>query len=409
MNIKSIKSTIYLYIIFALILLLCVIIFSPDKMVFDERFFIPNIKTLEQYGFSFAFLRNMTGQSPGPLYQYIYYSIGHIIPLTPKSMRVINYFFLLGNLYLLQLLARMDQEKNAILVPLLIVGIPMTWSISGMAMTEWPSLFFCLLSVLLLRKALATHTKFSFALSALAGLSAGTAIIGRSPFLMVLPAAFMLYSLPHRKNNVSIFILSSMIFPAILFYAWKGLVPPDLQSLQSGFNLTFLCLGFLYFAITTIIIYPGLFNIKRIHYFIGVIVIILSFIINAFFFKLSYTPMNGVVTSNLIPQSVRILYPYIFFPVAFGASYIFLVSLLIHFIENEQNTWRLFYLIISILIMVTTIKSTAHFSSRYVMQAYPFFLLYIASNIKINKYLLIRIVIGTIIGIISLYRCYQVF
>jgi len=41
-----------------------------------------------------------------------------------------------------------------------------------------------------------------------------------------------------------------------------------------------------------------------------------------------------------------------------------------------------------------------------VMQAYPFFLVYIAANIKINKYLLLRAIIGVAIGIMSLKSVY---
>lgn len=406
---SNISTAICLYVCLSLLFLLYLIGSSTGKVVFDERFFFPNIKVLEQYGFSFAFLKNMKEQSPGPLYQYIYYPLKYIMPLTPKNLRYVNFLFLVGDLYFLHLLVRLDQNKNTFLIPLLIVGIPMTWGISGIAMTELPSLFFCLFSIWLFRRALNSGSKLPLILSAFAGLAMGTAIIGRSPFLMVLPAILLIYSLPGKGWHTSTFLAFSVIFPCVVFYAWQGLVPPDVQNIQSGINPMFLFFAVTYLVLATIVIYPSFFILPKTHYGVAAIIAVLSFLGNIIVCKISYSPMNGVLTSKLIPRVIQTIYPYLFLPMAIGITYIFATALFFHLMRNKQSFWKLFYLIISLLIIVTTVKSSAHFSSRYVMQAYPFFLLYVAGSIKVSKFLLLRVVVGTVIGIASLCACYAIY
>ena len=76
--------------------------------------------------------------------------------------------------------------------------------------------------------------------------------------------------------------------------------------------------------------------------------------------------------------------------------------------KENKNAWQYFLLVIAALISLTTIKSSAHFTSKYVLQAYPFFLLFIAKDIKTDKYLLLRVIIGTLIGIAAMYSYYVI-
>lgn len=404
----NIEWFICLYIIAALIFLCFFIAFSPNKYVFDERDFMPNVAVLSKYGYSFDFLRNIKGQSPGPLYQFIYYPISYIIPLTPHNIRFVNLFILLCDLYLLYLLLRIELKKHALLITLLFISIPMTWNVTGMAITELPSIFFCFLSLLLLKKSFLVQYNASIYLSFFAGLAAGLATIGRTPFLMILPASLVLYKFSGRNIQTTIFLIAGIIFPAIVYYAWQGLVPPDVQNIQSGYSIPCLFLCITYFAITVLIIYPELFRIERKHYYLAFLITILSVGANVFIFKIKYLPMHSVVTSKFIPQSIYSLYPYLFEALTVGCSYLFTISMYIHVKTNKPGLWDLFLLTITMLIILTTIKSAAHFSSRYVMQAFPFFLLYIANSIRINKYLLLRVIVGTIIGLASLHSYYIV-
>jgi len=406
-NSIKISALIYLFFSLCLLFLLYLICTSPTKFIADERDFFPNIKVLEQYGMSFAFLNNIKGQSPGPLYQYIYHSLSYIMPLTPRNMRLVNFAFLLSNLYFLYLLISYHVKKHALLIALLFLAVPMAWSISGVALTEMPTFFFSFLSMLFLKNALAKESKASIILSIIGGLCAGTAIIGRSPYLMVIPPVLLFFSLPGKKLCITLFVLFAMLFPALVFYAWKGLVPPDVQNIQSGYQAGYVLLAFMYFAIATVIIYPGFFAIKKGYYYSAVLIIFLSFIFNMFFAHIKYMPFRGMIgLLKIIPPSTGESAEYVFPSLILGVVFIFFISLYAYIIKNRQDVWSVFMLIISLLIVFTTIKSSAHFTSKYVMQAYPFFLVYIAANIKINKYLLLRAIIGVAIGIMSLKSVY---
>ena len=403
----NINIIIIFFLLIGLVVLLLLIASSPNLIVADERFFLPNLLVYKKYGLSFDFLRNMRDQSPGPLYQAIYTPLSNFISLTPKILRYFNFIFLLFNICLLYVLLTTEKIKNAFLICLLFLAIPMAWDIGGMAFTEMPAIFFCLLSIIILRKAILSPAKFSIPIAAIAGLTAGISVMGRTPFLMIIPASFLLFNISGKKLEITFFILCSMIFPCIVFYVWKGLVPLDVQGIQSGYNFSYIFLCFTYFAISVLIIYPELYKIDKKHYIIASAIIIIAFILNFFFFKISYMPMNGAIQPKNLPKSIMVFYPYIFEAFSIGISYIFIVAIVNH-AKKSQSTLKWFYLAFCFLIAFTTIKSAAHFSSRYIMQAYPIFILYIASEIKINKYLLLRCIVGTIIGIISLESYYTI-
>jgi len=400
-------SRIILYtLLFTMLILVVMLGISPDKFISDERYFMANLNLLGDEGFTFRFLRDMKLQSPGPLFQYLYYPVGLVIPLTPKIMRIFNFLFLGGNLFLLHRLIREQGVKNAWIIALLIMAIPMTWVDAGMAFTDLPSLFFALLGIFLLNKAVDLTGNTALICAVAAGLCEGLGIIGRSPYLMILPAALVLFMMRGKSLHLILFIVFSAIFPAILFYAWGGLVPPDCQGIQSGLKPEYITLFVLYFSVTNLIINPQLFVMKKMHYLIALILFVIFFAINASILKISYLPMNGILTAKRIPALVFRFLPYVAPSLVAGFCYLFVLSLYKNFRENTQTPWTIFLLAATFLIMGTTAKSTAHFTSKYVMEAYPFFLVYIARFVKIDKYLLLRIIIGAIAGIASLHSYY---
>jgi hypothetical protein len=404
-NNGEIKNTIQYFFLFALLVLLVLIAISPSTIVADERFFLPNLKVYQQYGLTFDFLRNMRDQSPGPLYQAIYTPLTHLFPLTPKVLRFLNYIFVVLDIYLLYRLLISENVKNAFGVSLLFMAIPMAWDVAGMAFTEMPAIFCCLAALIMLRRSLLGTDKYSILLAIAAGLTAGAAIMGRSPFLMVVPSAFLLFKIPGKRIEVVLFMISTMIFPSIVFYVWKGLVPADVQGIQAGYNFFYIFLCLNYFAVSAFIVYPDMFRIGKQHYYIAIAVLVIAFILNMFVFRISYMPMNGALPPKSVPKFFAPIYPYIFEAFSTAVSYIFAVALFKHAHKN-QDLFKWFYLAFCLFIAFTTVKSAAHFSSRYIMQAYPIFLLYIGHQIKFNRNLLWRCIAGCIIGIISLESYY---
>jgi len=397
------------YLSAVLILLFVLILRSTSKVVFDERDFMPNFYLMKKLGFSFDFLKQLKNQSPGPLYQYIYYLMDFFIPVSPKVVRISNYFIYLGDLYLIYLLLKAETKNGLFVLALLFTAIPNTVGIAGIGMTEAPSLLFCLGAVLLLKRSLEQSGPINWALAALAGVCMGLSIIGRTPFLMVLPAVFVLITKADKIMHILLFLIFASVLPLIMFCTWHGLVPPYVQGIQSGYNLFFLFLTIMYFAINTLIIYPEFFLVKKIHYLIGFLVAIVALLLNMLVFKVDYTAMNGVVKTQNSGGIFVTVYRYSFLAFSVGVSYVTLVAFSSYVKKNKPDRWHLFYMLICAFILVSTIKSPAHFSSRYVLQAYPFFILYVSRNIKINWLLLFTVIIGTIIGLTSLINCYAIF
>jgi len=413
MNIPSskikISFVIYAFLALCVFALFFLIKISPNKLLADERDFYPNIKVLQHFGYTFEFLRNIVGQSPGPLYQFIYEPLGHFIALTPLNMRYVNFLFLAGTIYFLYLLIQSNGTKNPFLIALLLLGLPMTWIVSGTALTEMPTLFFLLFSIHLLRKSLCGRSGYSLLLAATAGLLAGLAIIGRSPFLMVIPAAVVLFKDTENKVGVVIFIVTASILPCIVFYAWNGLVPPNVQNIQSGYQVGYFLLCIAYFCLMNIILYPTFFYVNKRHFYAAICLTAIAVTVNLLLIHLKYLPFNGVLKLARIDQgphsnALEQLFPAII-P---GVAYLFAVSFYNHIRNSRPDIWNLFLLASCMMILLTTIKSSAHFTSKYVIQGYPFFLIYISRNIIVNKWLLVRVMVGALIGIVSLCSYYVI-
>src|ERR1700739_804345 len=216
------NKIIYNLVLFALIaapvILLAMILRSPGILINDENNFTHNIPLLGQYGLSAKFLNSLFNQSPGPLYQLIYYPL-HFIGIRPiREYRIINLLFLYGIVYLLYRLLKLENTDNVFLKSLMIFIIPVTWATGGLALTEIPTMFFVLCSLLVLKISL-TETKYQLLLLSVSGLLLGISIIGRMQFLVIIPAAIylLIQSKGIDKKYIVTFLLLSSISPLYLF------------------------------------------------------------------------------------------------------------------------------------------------------------------------------------------------
>lgn len=409
-NAKTLNQLLLFILVAAPVILLVLIFRSPARLIYDENNFYYNIQLLTNRGFTIDFLRTLRNQSPGPLYQFLYYlpfehGVSSIIPY-----RIFNYIFLGGTIFLLYKLIEFETDEKPLLKSLLLFAIPLTWTTGGLALTEIPTFFFALLSLYVLKPAL-NGNKNTFLLFAISGLLLGLTIISRSPFLMIIPAAAFLFTRTKNINKTAMipYFLLALLLPFAIFYVWKGLVPPGVQNIQSGLSPLFLAYTFGYTCLFIFIIYPGWFNLPR-AYYIGLLgLLAVLFVLNLTIFKVSYMPMKSL--NSVIPQSIynptesflSILMPCIIccLCVLYVLSFGFQVR------NNLSSPWRTFLLLTAILIAITTLKSAAQFSTRYPYQSFPFLLIFCAPHIKINKGLIVRASLGIIVGIISLLGYYQ--
>ena len=407
---KMARYTLMAILFAAPIVLFILICRSTSRIIYDENNFYYNILLVREYGFTIKFLCNLRNQSPGPLYQLLYYPLFYLGAKAIFYYRLMNFIFLLGCIFMLFRLMSKELIVNPLMKALLLFGIPLTWTTGGLALTEIPTFFFAIASCYCLKAGL-EHEKKSPLLLTISGMLLGLTIIGRSPFLMVIPAsAFLFISWKHaNKFALLSYFICALCLPAALFYIWKGLVPPDVQKIQSGLNPLFLAYTFAYTCVFLFIIYPAWFKIGVIWYKIVSVMLIVAFLLNLFVFHKEYLPLKSAI--SLLPASISALMGHLianFIPCfLFCLSILHVIALGKQIIKSTQDPWRIFLLLAATFIALTTVKSAAQFSTRYPYQSMPFLLLYCAPWIRLNMGLAFRITIGIILGIISLTGYYQ--
>ena len=156
--------------------------------LFDEAFFVKNFELYEKYGLSREFLLQMQDQAPGPLYEFVHFAFRPLTNLTTPGIRLVNVFLLGMTILLLAKIISLTHSKSfvhALNFAVALIAIPMIWQVTGLALTEMPTIFFSILSVLLLLLAIRNENALvkSSLYAVLAGIAFGLSILGRSPFL----------------------------------------------------------------------------------------------------------------------------------------------------------------------------------------------------------------------------------
>ena len=400
------KYSLCLALLSCIFLFLVIVFFSPSSYIYDENNFIPNIETLRTHGLSLTFIYNIKNQSPGPLYQIIYYVLGFGEQSNPVAMRLVNCFFLYATM--ISLFYYFKATRFVIpFVALFLMSAPMTWVVSGMALTEVFAMFFMVLGIMMLYLCLFVESNGfkSSTYSMLGGLFLGLSIIGRAPYLMILFIIPFLFFFSRNYVSLIIYIIATSYFPLIVFGTWGGLTPPDVQNVQSGYNFFygFLALGY-QLVITLFISYKWLIVPVK-YYIYSAMVLICAAVFNISFQVVSFDPLRTLAAK--IPMVFfQDNYKYLMPAVLIWMGVLFIVIWLYNFLNKSKTFWDRFILICGILILLTTIKSSAQFSSRYVVQALPLFLISYSSCICFNKTAISLQALGVSFGIASLLSYY---
>lgn len=405
-NINYNKLLIILFIISQCIVLGSILFVSPNHYIYDENNFIKNIDLFKYYGFSQLFIKSLKDQSPGPLFQFIHFLFEPFTNYDPIKMRVLNYFFYLLSLILLSVYF-LPKEKITLGL-FLISSLPSMLTIVGMALTEAPAILMLVISLCLLKNSDQQNAfKVSQVLSStLGGLFLGIAISGRTQFVLLIPALIMVY-LAFRRVTILLYISSALIIPSILFYLWEGLVPPNVSNIQSGINLLYGMLAFSYLFIIIFFVSYSIFKFDLRAISIALAFSVLFIFINIKFNILEFAPLNSVVLKIFKGSAFLGIYKY-FAP----GVLIFIILFSIQcFLKNQQlyysNKWQKVFIITTFFICLSCIKSSAQFSSRYVLQTFPFLFIVFIPSVKINFIHIIVSVFGFVLSIFSLYTYYK--
>ncbi len=335
----------------------------------DESGYFLNLELIDKYGISTAFLQHFSGMA-GPLHPILHWLLQPLTGGVPPAVRFVNFVILAYFIWHF----RKDLGQR-------ILFIPMTFICAGYAMTEFPALLFLLFSLLIIND-LDKIELNKVMLVCVAGFCLSLAISGRWNYLVLLPI-FWLWLFLKKINSISIvlFIITSLSFPVWILYAWQGLVPPEARVV-SGYG-TFdiaphhLILSGCFAALMVLLLRPTwLFEMKKsisvfTYLSIGV------FISNSLLRYYSFLPAKSIFNrlSSLIPMRGEIELATAFGSLSICLSLVFFYNLFLH-TWKRKNDWNyVFYAVCVVAILLTSIKTTHIFSSRYPYQTLPFLLL----------------------------------
>ena len=401
----------------AALFLMIVTAVNHTPPMFDEILFYRNMPLFREYGLSAKFLLEMPDQAPGPLYQIIHTLFTPLTGFTTPGIRLVNVFlfFLVIGLTHLILKHYVKGLQHELLLALNLVAVPVIWQVAGMALTEMPGMFFAMLSLLILgalvRRGRETNL-VTLGLGLAGGICLGIAILGRTHFIVMMPAAAILVFNPlaarEQWQTVSIWAMMLYLVAALaictpMFYIWQGFLPPHQAVISQGsLKPWHAVLAFAYAGIIVVLLVPQWFKMnKRIA--LGLVALtLIYFVCNLFWWKKEYMPLYYFL-AGIFPTGVMKIYPYLSTVVLMVFATYFVVHVVYYAFQHKNNAYYLVIAACLVLALATCINVKHLFSSRYVAQASPFLILLIAEKDGFDKFKILRLLIGIGMGYASLH------
>lgn len=426
------------------IIMLLIVVTSHKPLFYDEPYYyIANLNFLHKYGLSHEFLMKMHGPA-GPTYAVVHWLLEPVTQGKVQLVRLVNIIFLLGVIAATNRIIKSLYPSNPNM-GILIMLAPMTYVVAGLALTEMPAMFFFTAALAMFFTILKKEkiTIASFIAIAVAGFFMGCAIVGRQPYLLlaIVTPAFA-YNYRNKKMLIAVFFIFSMILPAIVFSAWKGLIPPfdtaayqlpnaaqtASQNIQissedtAGLHVSqhfinaytdaskhtksyvvdyfFLCLA--YFSLVTLIIEPRYFIKPSRKLLLGFIVACALFLaLNVYGNYVSYLPARSVFNKLFGVRNERII-ALIFGGLLCSFSGYYLLTIVMRAWENRKDVMQIFGVLSILAIAFVCMKNTYQFSSRYPAQALSVILVMLAPYYSTKNVLPLRYIAGVGLGLMSL-------
>jgi hypothetical protein len=365
---------------------------SPKELIYDEVFYIDIAKQLAKSGLTSQFIENMTAPTG------ILYGIVHLIPsgltgLQPPWIRWVNVIFAGGCCYFLYLISdklrQTFQQRPAnpsISIPAAWLCAPINAIILCLALTEMSGIFFSLAGTYFaLDSSLeAEQRRIPVGKLILSGVLFGLSIWGRQNFIIV-PVCTLFLFLPLTWKRVCSFLLllgSSLPFFLGPIIIWKGLVPKTVGFVESGLALNSLFFSLYYLSAVLCIVSPNLYwPIKKSKL---VICLALSAATLALMPSLIWSPSQYFI-KNLFGATGLMVSGVLFSSIFLALSYFTIFSMIEIALKNPRDKIVHFLLSSSALLLISNVKITHQFSSRYITLALPFALILVYNYTSIPR------------------------
>lgn len=390
--------------------LLVTISASLKPPLHDETYYLATVSLFDEYGVSRTFLRALPGPA-GPTYTFVQALARPFTGLELRGARLVNFCLLLATSLVLPLAIRTLRARgDPDLAPspqawyggLDAIAVPMTWVMAGTALTEMPGILFASLSLLALAACTESPLRRAWLPSVIGGLCLGLALLARQTLLPLLAMTPILAV--RRKGNLpalALFCLLATTEIAVAFEAWRGLSPPLTKYVGSGLApghgvKALACAGSVMFLLA-----PGFF---RMPLPLGLLVVVVAVLVNAFLGVIQLGPMQAAA-EQLLSVGMKTSYDAVSSALAVAIAALYLAACAVNLIRHRSNRFYLLLLLSSLAVVLTSVKVTHLFSSRYVGQALPMLVLLGAYHSHPCPGKAARVVVGSLVGAAMLWAC----
>lgn len=208
--------------------LVTLVVTSPREFLYDEGDHANYVLLLHQHGLSADFLKALTG-AVGPLYAFLHFALEPLTELQPVRMRLVNIVLLVVVAGILSTWLKRRGCADYLAASGVILAVPMTWVLAGMALTEMPAMVFAALGLYLQLRGVEALERDRPVLAwfVASGFCLGIAVWGRQSYLVLAGVPVLLALLDPRLRLPALIFVGIVVASTIpLVAAWGALVPP---------------------------------------------------------------------------------------------------------------------------------------------------------------------------------------
>ena len=392
-----------------LLLLALLIATSPPRLCYDEHQHQGLTQLVRQLGWKEALLSPEDQSAAGPLYPAIQLAFSPLTGLRAPAIRLVNFICLLLVMLLIAKQVFGSPLRREWIAAASILSVPFLWPATGMALTELPALatftVFVYLFVGLLNLPDIISVQ-SCALAGFAGLFLGLSILGRQPYLAVLPVvALMILWQPKKWSLLLVCFAVALSVCCWLFILWGGLAPASYNQLaHSKFSLANGVPAISYAGAATLFLNPRWMKLND--YKVTLSCVIAGGLLACLTREYAAPPARTLL--------VRIFGDKLALPVGFliGACLVILGTIWVWNLAKKAWEVRfsptsIFLLITLFALAVTPIMMTAQFSSRYIVGMLGVLLVVVGIPRNLGKWWIIRMVSGSLVGAACLWTYFR--
>jgi hypothetical protein len=389
----------------ALLFALAALVHVP--LIYDEAPYLKPVALLDQYGFSIKFLMEYP-EPAGLLHNVIHWFLAPLTGLQPPLVRLVNPILLVFTIALTALTLKTIKASDPMASGLTFVGIPFTWVITGMALTELPAILLISLSIYLLviaKQRMAAHLNLALVIALLGGASLGLAFLSRAMVLVVLGALPCLLIDDWRRSLpiVIAFAAGSVVIVGPIVVLWQGLVPPHsaVPVAATTFSVYHLAFSFAYAAVVMLILAPRWFALDL---RIGTAIFAVILAVNALMGVVEISVMKSLVAQ--LPATVAAVAPRVCGSIMIALATLFVLSSVKNLYVHRSDAMWTFFAVSMLLLIASAGKIVHQYSSRYTAMASGLMILASSPYATLGGSRVVRIVSGMLVGLASLLSYY---